>query len=79
MKLFVFAGIGEEGPLNTVEMYSPQTETFVMVAPIKLARCCFASCRVGNLIFIIGGSIGHDNTMKREISSVEVYDINTDT
>ena len=64
----MFSGLGEEYLLDTVEMYSPQTETFVMMATMKLARCYFASCRVGNLVFIIGGS-----NMKRETSSVEVY------
>ena len=31
-KLFVFGGYGKDGHLNSVEMFSPETNTFVMMA-----------------------------------------------
>ena len=75
-KLFVFGGRCEDGfPLNTVEMYSPETNKFVEMAPMKVARSDFACCRVGNLVYVVGGNIyGGGST-----NSVEVYNIDTNT
>ena len=58
-KLFVFGGVEKgERILNSVEMYSPDINKFVMMAPMKTARYDFACCRVGNLVYVIGGSTG---------------------
>ena len=75
-KLFVFSGINRyDIPVNTVEMYSPETNKFVIMAPMKVARFCFACCRVGNLVYVIGGTIkGFKST-----NTVEVYNLDTDT
>ena len=76
-KLFVFGGAGNGYLLNTVEMFSPVTNEFVMMAPMKISRCGFACCRVGNLVYVIGGwvpraPIGLDIT-----KSVEVYNLDS--
>ena len=71
-KLFVFGGYDKDGRrLNSVEMFSPQTNTFVVMAPMKIARCDFACCRVGNLVYVVGGSIGDvfDRTKSVEMFS----------
>ena len=73
---FVFGGHGKNHYefLNTVEMYSFEKNKFVMMAPMKTGRSRFACCRVGNLVYVIGGltSLGKTN-------SVEVYNLDTDT
>ena len=72
-KLFVFGGY-DDHPLNTVEMISPLTKKFVMMAPMKTARSKFACCRVGNLVYVIGGRIGDGKT-----NSVEFYNLDSNT
>ena len=73
-KLFVFGGCDDDSNrLNTVEMYSPNTIEFVMMAPMKIARESFGCCRVGNLVYVIGGlTVGREHT-----KSVEVYNLDT--
>ena len=56
-------------------MFSPVTNKFVMMAPMKIARCGFACCRVGNLVYIIGGVTNGSNIT----NSVEIYNLNTNT
>jgi len=74
-KLFVFGGYAFTCEnLNTVEMYSPVTNKFITMAPMKIARDNFACCRVGNLVYIIGGWIEDGCT-----DSVEIYDLDLDT
>ena len=74
-KLFVFGGVGKDGFLNTVEMFSTETNKFVMMAPMKIARRSFACCRVGNLVYVVGGvGRGGDDT-----KSVEIYNLNSNT
>ena len=71
--LFVFGGCDDyDKPLNSVEMYSPKTNKFVTMAPMKVARSNFACCRVGNLVYCVGGwnSGGFTNY-------VEVYNLDT--
>ena len=73
--LFVFGGFGENFELlNTVEMYSFETNKFTSMAPMKIARCNFACCRVGNLVYIIGGWTNLETK-----NSVEVYNLDTNT
>ena len=84
-KLFVFGGYIKKPQikygrsntkyLNSVEMYSPDTNKFVLMAPMKIARYSFGCCRVGNLVYVIGGTNEEYTTLK----SVEVYDLDTDT
>ena len=72
-KLFVFGGY-DDGYLNSVEMFSPETNKFVMLAPMKIARSDFACCRVGNLVYVIGGWI--DDV---DVKSVEIYNLDSNT
>ena len=70
-KLFVFGGIDDDGEcLNSVEMFSPEDRKFVMMAPMKIARSDFACCRVGNLVYVIGGW-----TLGGKTKSVEIYNL----
>ena len=70
-KLFVFGGFCN-GYLNTVEMYSPDTNKFISMAPMKIARSLFACCRVGNLVYCFGGVTDYGRT-----NSVEIYNLDT--
>ena len=74
-KLFVFGGRGEDGFLNTVEMFSLENKKFVEMAPMKIARSSFACCRVGNLVYVIGGYIGGGD----KTESVEIYGMDSNT
>ena len=74
-KMFVFGGFSLNGALNSVEMYSPETNTFVMMAPMRIPRYEFGCCRVGNLVYVIGGR----NNLKQNLKSVEIYNLETDT
>ena len=77
-KLFVFGGYGNDNnghPLNAVEMFSPVTKKFVMMAPMKIARNGFACCRIGNLVYVVGGSIG----VCLRTNSVEIYNLDNNT
>ena len=70
-KLFVFGGLDSEyDSLSSVEMYSLETNKFVMMAPMKYARSRFACCRVGNLVYVFGGSYEFPNSM-------EIYNLDT--
>ena len=71
-KLFVFGGCGEDGPLNSVEMFSPGTNKFVMMSPMKVTLSDFACCRVGNLVYIVGGWTGRVGT-----KFVKIYNLDT--
>ena len=73
-KLFVFGGLGKDDILNTVEMFSPETKKFVMMAPMKIARSQFGCCRVGNFVYVVGGANYCCN-----INSVEIYNMDTNT
>ena len=77
-KLFVFGGFGENGPLNSVEMFSPEDQNFVMMAPMKIARSDFACCRVGNLVYVIGGEIPVGRLLDNT-NSVEIYNLDNNT
>ena len=75
-KLFVFGGINDyDYELNSVEMFTPASNSFVMMSPMKTPRWAFGCCRVDNLVFIIGGCISGS---QEETSSVEVYNLDTD-
>ena len=73
-KLYVFGGLGRDGPLNSVEMYSEKTNKFVKMAPMKNARYGFSCCRVGKLVYVFSGWIENNRT-----ESVEVYDLDSNT
>ena len=75
-KLFIFGGHGKDNELlNTVEMFSPENQKFVLMTPMKVARSYFACCRVGNLVYVIGGWIPGGVYTK----SVEIYNLDNDT
>ena len=80
-KLFVFGGcFGYDKPLKSVEMYSADTNKFVLMAPMKTARYSFGCCRVGNLVYVIGGYTKDESTRQDVfLKSVEVYNLDTDT
>ena len=72
-KLFVFGGYASRnGTLNSVEMYSPDTNKFTMMAPMKIPRYGFACCGVGNIVYVIGGW-----TVSGKTKSVEIYNLDT--
>ena len=73
-KLFVFGGFDGSEILNTVEMYEPGMSKFIMMAPMKTARKKFACCRVGNLVYIVGGVVGGSINYVFT-RSVEIYDL----
>ena len=76
-KLFVFGGIDKyERQLNSVEMFSTETNKFVMVAPMKIARKDFACCRVGNLVYVVGG---WNDAYGGPTKLVEIYNIDSNT
>ena len=77
-KLFVFGGFGKDGYLNSVELFSPGTNKFVMMASMKIAREDFACCRVGNLVYVIGGLIRVGGLFD-ETNSVEIYNLDNNT
>ena len=81
-KLFVFGGRSNDAlkTFNSVEMYSTDTNKFVLMAPMKISRYSFGCCRVGNLVYVIGGYNKDDPTKKRRfLKSVEIYNLDTDT
>ena len=64
-------------------MYSPLTNEFTLVAPMKLRRWDLGVCRVGNLVYVMGGKIQeYDHEFgdyhDRDTNSVEVYNLDTD-
>ena len=74
-KLYVFGGEHQDaGLLNTVEMYSPEEHKFVMTTPMKTARSDFGCCRVGNLVYVIGGY-----SLSGKTNSVEIFNLDTHT
>ena len=74
-KLFVFGGSDVDGgSLNSVEMYSPNANRFVSMAPMRLGRSDFACCRAGSKVYVIGGFTNYGQT-----DTVEIYDLNADT
>ena len=76
-KLFVFGGRSRNRSyLNTVEMYSPFENKFVMKAPMKIARSSFGCCRIRNLVYITGGCTGKKFIPTK---SVEIYNLDNDT
>ena len=79
-KLFVFGGYCNKC-LNSVEMYSPNTKKFIMMAPMKIARSSFACCRVGNLVYVIGGltDFGFTSFETDIVTFVEIYNLDTNT
>ena len=76
-KLFVFGGIDKnERRLNSVEMFSTETNKFVMMAPMKIGRRGFACCRVGNLVYVVAGCMGYG---RGNTKSVEIYNMDSNT
>ena len=74
-KVYVFGGFNYDGyfaQLNSVEMYSPKSNKFVMMAPMKTARSNFACCRIKNLVYVIDD--GYYNN-----GSIEIYNLDNDT
>ena len=75
-KLFVFGGCNTRYSFsNCVEMYSPDANKFLMLAPMKNARRDFGCCRVGNLVYVFGGKISQNCCT----DSVEIYNLDKNT
>ena len=67
-KLYVFGGFDGNTYLNSVEMYSPDVNKFVMMAPMKIPRCNFGCCRIKNLVYVTGS-----------YTSMEIYNLDNNT
>ena len=65
-KLFVFGGVNKFNYFNTVEMYSPDTNKFITMAPMETSHHRITCCRVGDLVYVIGGT-----------NFVEIYNLDT--
>ena len=83
-RLFVFGGQNDSlYELSSVEMYSPRTNEFTLVAPMKIKRWDLGACRVGNLVYVMGGEVFEydDESGDHEYGltdSVEIYNMDTD-
>ena len=79
-KLFAFGGRTDNWNLSSVEMYCAGADKFVMMAPMKMARRGFACCRVGNLVYVVGGWVGNPKFTSYSVTrSVEIYDLDANT
>ena len=76
-RLYIFGGVDDINyeVLNSVEMYSPDTKKFVMMAPMKNARFRFGCCRIGNLVYVVGGR----QYLMDNITSMEIYNLDNNT
>ena len=80
-KIYVFGGYDRKGPggtsryKKTVEMYDPQTDTWVKKRDMPTLRHAFMSAVVDGKIYLIGGSV-HDKKLDRDVAIglVEIYD-----
>ena len=80
--MFVFGGVEKDERIsNSVEMYSPDANKFVVMAPKKTARCNFACCRVGHFVYLIGWitSFNGNDSYYGETNSIEVYNLDANT
>ena len=57
-------------------MFSTETNKFVMMAPMKTARSDFGCCRVGNLVYVVGGWNDADGSPTK---LVEIYNMASNT
>ncbi|MFD4244516.1 kelch repeat-containing protein [Streptomyces sp. NPDC058525] len=76
--VYIFGGNDENGPVTTVEAYSPATNTWATLAPLQTARFNHAGTAApcpgglglkGTCVYAIGGA----TTGTPELASVEVY------
>lgn len=65
----------------TVEEYDPATDTWTEKSPMPTARMAHAACPVEGLVYAIGGtpSDSYPFTVNTSITTVEMYDPDTDT
>jgi N-acetylneuraminic acid mutarotase len=68
-KIYAVGGTNGEAPLNTVEVYNPQTTQWTSVTPMPTARSGFAIAVYYSKIYVIGGTVGNGF-----VGNNEVYD-----
>jgi N-acetylneuraminic acid mutarotase len=73
-KIYAIGGTNGGAPLNTVEMYNPQTNQWTTETPMPTARSGFAIAVYYNKIYVIGGTVGNGF-----VGNTEVYDPVTNT
>jgi N-acetylneuraminic acid mutarotase len=66
-------------PLNDLDRYTPESDSWVSLANMPTARRGLAVAGVGNALYAIGGSTGTSPCGGAPLSGVERYDIETDT
>jgi N-acetylneuraminic acid mutarotase len=67
------------GPLNDLDRYTPQTNTWVSLANMPTARRGLGAAVIGNSLYAIGGSTGAAPCSGSPLDTVERYDISTNT
>lgn len=77
-KVYVFGGQGPNVILNTVEMYNPETDSWIYKSPMPTERRRLACVVYDNKIYCIGGKY-HRQGISQSCNVLEVYDPETDT
>ena len=73
-KIFAIGGLNENNqPVNTNEMYNPQTNLWTTVTPMPTSRSGFAITVYQNKIYCIGGTVGTGVSMGY-VGNNEMYD-----
>jgi N-acetylneuraminic acid mutarotase len=54
----VTGGISDNGRLDSVEKYSPSTDTWIAMAPLPEARRNHTAVVLGSNIYLLGGYVG---------------------
>ena len=78
-KIYAIGGTTENEFVNTNEEYNPETDMWILKAPMPTPRNYFATAVYQNKIYCIGGTIGNSQTGDILTTVNEVYDPATDT
>jgi N-acetylneuraminic acid mutarotase len=71
-------GLIDTAPMDAVEAYDPQTDTWATKARLSSPRFSLSACAVDGIIYAIGGAIGATPTGFQGLTKVEAYDPQTD-
>ena len=78
--LYVIGGVSSGTAVPDVQRYDPVTDTWTALASMPTARAGAAAAALDNSIFVIGGRLSADPCSGGPyVSTVERYDIDTDT